>query len=127
MKTLNKFKLLLIMSVMVNGLALLAGNGSSTNLGNGPTVKKPVGAAEKTIGDYFRFPQLVLPHLEQAAEKQAVEVVFTTGANGRVNFVQAKTNNARLKAEIEKHFSNLVLPDLKQDVGYSVVLKFKTV
>jgi hypothetical protein len=55
-----------------------------------------------------------------------VEVIFTTSENGRVNFVLAKTNDPILKKEIEKQFSLLTLPQLKQEVAHSVVLNFRT-
>ncbi len=127
MKTLNKLKLLLLVSLVVNGLALAAGTVPPANT---QTVapKKPVSPApEKTIHDYIRFPQVLFPKTELKTIQNKVEVVFTTGENGKVNFVLAKTEDALLKKEIEKQFTNLVLPQLKKDVAYSVVLSFKTV
>ena len=79
--------------------------------------------AEKTVKEHVKFPKLILP----VQQNEKVEVVFTTGDNGKVNFVLAKTEDALLKKEIEKQFTNLVLPQLKKDVAYSVVLRFKTV
>jgi hypothetical protein len=118
MKTLNRFKLLLIAVFVLNGLIAMANNGAPTNTVNSST--------EKTIKDYFRFPQILLPHADDKVIENKVEVIFTTSENGRVNFVLAKTNDPILKKEIEKQFSLLTLPQLKQEVAHSVVLNFRT-
>lgn len=82
---------------------------------------------EKTIRNYFRFPQILLPHYESKTTKEnKVQVLFTTDKNGKVNFVLVKTGNEKLKKEIEKQFSNLRLSKLKSNVVHSVVLNFKT-
>lgn len=127
MKTLNKLKLQLLMSLVINGLALAAGTVPPTNTPTATPTKTTSTAPEKTIHDYIRFPQVLFPKTELKTIQNKVEVVFTTGDNGKVNFVLAKTEDALLKKEIEKQFTNLVLPQLKKDVAYSVVLRFKTV
>jgi hypothetical protein len=78
---------------------------------------------EKTIKENVKFPKLILPIQQQ----QKIEVVFTTGENGNVNFVFAKTDNKEAKSEIEKQFAKLNLNKLKANVAYSVVLNFKTI
>lgn len=98
------------------------------NAGNVPTPATPKGESEKTIRNYFKFPQVLIQH--QDAEKnlaKKVEVVFTTEASGAVNFVIAKTDDRDLKNEIERQFLKLKLPKLKHDTVYSVVLSFRTV
>lgn len=78
---------------------------------------------EKTIKDYFKFPQIIVP----VNESQKVEVLFTTNLNGKVDFVLAKTEDQNLKMEIEKQFLKLNLTKLKSDVVHSVTLNIKTV
>ncbi len=81
---------------------------------------------ERAIKNYFRFPQVLLPHAEpKNYETKKVEVLFTTGQNGKVNFALAKTNDQALKQEVEKQFYKLQLPKLSTDVVHSVVLSFK--
>lgn len=82
---------------------------------------------EKTIRDYFKFPQVLMPHYENKAVKShKVEVLFTTDTTGKINLVLAKTSDRELKMEIEKQFSNLKLPKVKQNIVHSVTLNFKT-
>lgn len=78
---------------------------------------------EKTIKHYMSFPNIILP-IEQ---NEKVEVVFTTGENGKVNFVLAKTENKELRKIIEKQFTDLYLPAIKNNVAYSVVINLKKV
>ena len=78
---------------------------------------------EKTIKQHVKFPQFILP--VQKSEK--VEIVFTTGVNGKVDFVLAKTQNEILKKELEKQFLGLTLNKLKSNVAYSIVFNFKTI
>lgn len=78
---------------------------------------------EKTIKDYFKFPQIVMP----VNASQKVEVLFTTNQNGHVDFVLAKTDDQNLRAEIEKQFSKLDLKKLKSNVVHSITLNIKTV
>ena len=77
---------------------------------------------EKTIANHIKFPKLISP----IHKNEKVTVVFTTDANGKVNTVLAKTFNMELKQEIEKQFSNLVVPNTKTNIAYSIVLNFKT-
>jgi hypothetical protein len=79
-------------------------------------------SAEKTIKEHVKFPNLILP----VQKTERVEVTFTTGENGKVNFVIAKTDNQQLKQTIEKQFSELTLSQLKANEAYSIVFNFKT-
>jgi hypothetical protein len=118
MKTPLFFRTVLLTALVMNGLFLLA----STEPTNTLTL-----SAEKTIRDYFRFPQILLPHPgTQTVKDNKVQVVFTTGRDGRVNFVSAATEDAMLKKEIEKQFYKLTLQQLRQEVAHTVVLNFKT-
>jgi len=78
---------------------------------------------EKTIKDYFQFPQIITP----VNESQKVEVLFTTNLLGQVDFVLAKTLDANLKSEIEKQFLKLNLIKIKSEVVHSVTLNIKAV
>jgi hypothetical protein len=112
-------------------IALVAGLLFTTLLAvahTSPTTGTVTGETEKTIRSYFKFPQVLLPTYEtKSLLSQRVEVLFTTDKFGRVNFVMAKTTDKKLKAEIEKQFSNLMLEKLKQNVVHSVFLNFKAV
>lgn len=79
---------------------------------------------EKTIKEHVTFPKLILPVKQQ---NQKVEVIFTTGNDGKVNFVLAKTDNLEIKSEVEKQFSQLTLNKLNANVAYSVVLNIKSI
>ncbi len=93
-----------------------------------PLVNKNNLATEKTIRDYFKFPQVLIPGYENnKALSQKVEVLFTTDKRGKVNFVLVKTDNNELKKEIEKQFLALRLAKIKEDVVHSVVLNFRTI
>jgi hypothetical protein len=121
MKTLTKFKLLLVSSLFLNAFTML----SNTNPPLTGTVNT---AAEKTIKSYFKFPQVLIPHTnDEEVVSHKVEVFFTTDVVGHVNFVLAKTQEPELKLEIEKQFSALQLPQLKANVTHSVMLNFKTI
>ena len=91
--------------------------------------KKPATPAnEKTIRDFIKFPQVLIPHntgLQTTSQK--VEVLFSTDKMGMVNFVLAKTNDSKLKNEIEKQFISRHFTNLTSDVVHSVVLNFKTI
>jgi hypothetical protein len=118
-----KTQIALIKTVLIAGSlfsSLLAS--SNTN----PTSGKGSAETEKTIRTYFKFPQVLMPHIESKNQASKVEVLFTTGRNGKVNFVLAKTPNQKLKEEIEKQFSTLHLGNIKHDVVHSVILNFKT-
>jgi hypothetical protein len=93
--------------------------------GMGPAPKSSLVTAQKSIREYFRFPAFVSLFPPIAQEK--VEVLFTTGLDGRVNFVLAKTPNANLKIEIEKQFMGLPLEQLHSNVVHSVILSFKRI
>lgn len=86
------------------------------------TTTEDVVETEKTIKQYVKFPQLILP----VQKNEKVEIVFTTGVNGKVDFVLAKTQNDILKKELEKQFLGLTLNKLKANVAYSIVFNFKT-
>jgi hypothetical protein len=73
---------------------------------------------EKTIKESIVFSTPV--------SDQKVEILFTTNNYGVVNFALAKTENASLKKQIEKQFTQLHLTNLKADVVYSIILNFKT-
>ena len=77
---------------------------------------------EKTIKEHVKFPKLILP----VSQNEKIEVVFTTSANGNVDFVLAKTKNESLKKDIEQQFLGLTLNKLKANVAYSIVFNFKT-
>ncbi|PBQ31494.1 hypothetical protein CNR22_06855 [Sphingobacteriaceae bacterium] len=92
-----------------------------------PSASVVTSETEKTIRDYFKFPQILMPHYEnKTAKSNKVEVLFTTDSTGKINFVLAKTSDKGLKQEIEKQFSHLQLPKVKQNVVHSVTLNFKT-
>lgn len=120
MKTSNFKKLAFAIALTFSTLFVLAG-----------TEPNPTGAkseSEKTIRDYFKFPQILIHHQEsEKVESRKVEVLFTTDSTGSVNFVLAKIDDEDLKKEIEKQFSKLKLPKLKHEVVYSVILNFRTV
>lgn len=112
-------KIALFSALLLNGLALLAATTPATNTINA--------SAEKTIRDYFRFPQILLPRPgQELVTVNKVKVVFTTGLDGRVNYANALTKDVVLKKEIENQFYKLNLPQLRQEVAHTVVLNFKT-
>jgi hypothetical protein len=88
------------------------------------TGKEDAADTERTIKEHILFPKLILPVQQQ---NQKVEVIFTTGKDGQVNFVLAKTEDKNIRSEIEKQFSRLILNKLKADVAYSVILNIKTI
>ncbi|MBA3682666.1 MAG: hypothetical protein H0W73_16115 [Bacteroidetes bacterium] len=116
MKTRNKITTLILMG----GLLLISLTVKpNTKAGISPEAIE----TEKTIKDYFKFPQIIIP----VNASQKVEVLFTTDNNGKVDFVLAKTNDQNLKAEIEKQFLKLNLDKIKSNVVHSVTLNIKTV
>lgn len=124
MKTQSKklIKTLVIATAMLTTFLGIAGTVPKTvNEGNLPE-------NQKTIRDFLKFPQ-VLMHQNASFNKveKKVEVLFTTGKDGVVNFVLAKTNNATLKSEIEKQFQKMQFQKLNSNVVHSVVLSFKTI
>ena len=81
---------------------------------------------ERTIASKFKFPTLLIPYNQnQPRTPVKIEVIFTTDKEGKVTYAFAKTNDLRLKQEIEKQFSTLRLSNLKENVAHSVVLNFK--
>lgn len=120
MKTTNFKKVAFLLTLTFSTWFAFAGTSPSATT----TVKSET---EKTIKDYFKFPQILItqPELEKVVSRK-VEVLFTTNADGDVNFSLAKIENEDLKKEIEKQFSKLKLPKLKHDTVYSVTLNFKT-
>jgi hypothetical protein len=116
MKANNKIsKMVLALSLVITSFTAKP----NTNLGLSPDAIE----TEKTIKDYFKFPQIVTP----VNESQKVEVLFTTNLLGQVDFVLAKTLDQNLKTEIEKQFIKLNLTKLKSDVVHSVTLNIKTI
>ena len=111
-------------TVLITGLIFSALISMSTNL---PVSTPGNSETEKTIKNYFKFPQILIPHSElKAYESKKVEVLFTTDKYGNVNFALAKTRDNLLKLEVEKQFYKLKLPKLTTDVVHSVVLNFRT-
>lgn len=94
--------------------------------GEDPARKTP--APEKAVHQYFKFPSLLLPaHSLTSIQTTRVEVLYTTGPEGRVNFVTAGTSDQQLKQEIERQFSQLVLPNLPENVVHKMVLNFRAI
>ncbi len=106
--------------VKVTGIFALTLSAYFMNAGNVPA---KLGETETAIKQQVKFPSLILP----TAKTEKVEVVFTTAANGKVDFVLAKTQNDILKKELEKQFLGLTLNKLKANVAYSIVFNFKTI
>jgi hypothetical protein len=118
----NKFKF--AKTVLLTSLLFSAFITMSANI---PGTKPGSHESEKTIQNYFKFPQILLPHAESnTSVSKRVEVLFTTDKNGKVNFAIAKTEDVALKDEVEKQFYKLLLPKLPAEVVHSVVLNFKT-
>jgi hypothetical protein len=111
-------KILLITGLIFSTLLALSNTSPVTN-----TVTKDT---EKTIRNYFKFPQILLPSYENKTQANKVEVLFTTDKYGKVNFALAKTPDLQLKQEIERQFLSLQLSKIKQNVVHSVVLNFRT-
>ena len=82
--------------------------------------------AQKTISDYFKVPGFISPmHAFKKDSTQKVKVLFTTGGDGRVNFVLADCLDKRLKNEIEQRFAGLTLTTLPREVVHSVTISFQ--
>ncbi len=118
MKTIANPKNLLLFVLLFSSTLILA----DTH----PTKKSTAASTEKTIHDYFKFPNILIPQNKNEVVSQKVEVIFTTNQKGHVNFVLAKTEDPLLKKEIEEQFSKLSLTHLKQQDVHSVTLNFKT-
>ena len=120
----SKTPLNLLKTLLITGLLLTTLTAVSNNTPASTTVTNET---EKTIRNYFKFPQILLPHYEmKSVQENKVDVLFTTDKTGKVNFVLAKTSNPQLKEEIERQFFNLQLIKVKQNVVHSVTLNFKT-
>lgn len=91
--------------------------------GNTPKSQGKKTDAEKTIRQFFKFPQVLAP-MAQVKSAEKVEVLFSTDKDGKVNFVLAKTDDVRLKNEIEKQFFAMRMSEMKADMINSVVLSF---
>ena len=118
----NTFKFL--KTVLLTLLVFSAFFAMSANI---PGTKPGSHETEKAIQNYFKFPQILLPHGESnTLLSKRVEVLFTTDKNGRVNFAIAKTEDIALKDEVEKQFYKLRLPKIPAEVVHSVILNFKT-
>ncbi len=121
---LNKLKMKtrqnLIKGILVMGLSLSAliakPNNSSLKRDNGIESAE----TEKMIRESLKFPSA-------ETKNEKVEILFTTGQTGNVNFVLVKTANATLQKEIEKQFYNMHLSKLKEGVVHSVILNFKKI
>jgi hypothetical protein len=87
-----------------------------------PAPRSSSATAQKAIRDYFRFPRLVSPLPVGDTEK--VEVFFTTGHDGKVNFVMARTGNQALRDLVERKMAGMRVA-LQPDVVHSVVLSFR--
>lgn len=118
MKTVKAFTQKLKAGMVVLGLTFFCSNAAIAHNGNSTGLDE----AEKQIKSHMK---LETP-LAQVHQTQKVEVVFTTGENGTVNFVLAKTENQTAKSEIEKQFSKLNFQSLKANVAYSIIINFKT-
>lgn len=93
---------------------------SGMNAANGSVTKDGPALAEKTI-------QLKLAAAKLSLTEQKIQVLFTTGENGDINFVLVKTDNRELKNEIEKQFRSMNFPFLKKESVNSVTLHFKKI
>ena len=119
MKLTNKFiKRILILELTFSTLFAISNNFVHSGL--------PKHEPNKTLKDYFKFPQILLNVDVNEYEQNNVEVIFKINKMGQINFVLVKTRNAELEKEVTKQFNALKLPNLKSDVVYSVTLKFKT-
>ena len=119
MKLTNKFiKTILILELTFSTLFAISSNLADLELIN----HEP----NKTLKDYFKFPQILINVDLNEHEQNNVEVIFRVNKIGQINFVLVKTQNTELKKEVTKQFNALKLPNLKSDVVYSVTLKFKT-
>lgn len=123
MKTINQLSKTIILGCLMLSTFIALSNNTPVS------EKKPATPAnEKTIRDFIKFPQVLIPHntgLQTTSQK--VEVLFSTDKMGMVNFVLAKTNDSKLKNEIEKQFISRHFTNLTSDVVHSVVLNFKTI
>jgi hypothetical protein len=111
-----------LLKTMFLGLSLVVFSGKVAAT---EPVPSGTNAAQAAIRDYFRFPAFIFPITPATVQVEKVEVLFTTNAEGRVNFVLAKTGRKELKQEIEHRFNQITLNELKPDVVHTVVLTFR--
>jgi hypothetical protein len=101
--------------------ALFVGTILTTNAGNGSSIKTGKGDGEKTIQQQFLFPNIILP----VVKNEKVQIVFTLNKENRIDVVIVKTEDTKFKKEIENQLSDLVLPSLKANSSYSIIINFK--
>jgi hypothetical protein len=117
MKTTIITRMALVFGISLISMAAAAG----TTPGNTVTP-----SPEKTISSYFKFPKVLIPYSAAPASKPVkVEVIFTTGKDGKVNYAYAKTRDLKLKKEIERQLSTYKISQLQENVAHRVVLNFK--
>jgi len=102
-------KVLLVLAFVFGSINLVAGNSPS-----------PAAALSSKLQKSIQFNKRF-----SIQKSEKVEVVFTTGTNGKADVVIVKTANAGLKKEIEEAFAALDLSGFKANDAYSVVLNFK--
>ena len=108
-------------TTLIKGL-LIAGLSFTSLLSKANTVNEAsIQVASKIIKDAVNIPASLHGNTNK------VEILFSTNKNGDVNFAFAKTEDAKLKKEIEKQFYKIHLNKLNQDVVNSIVLNFKTI
>jgi hypothetical protein len=112
-----KIKNTIIKSVLVFGLAFF----TLTIHANIPSERKTV------MTQTERMIQTSVKLISDLASDEKVEVLFSTGENGQVNFVLAKTKNPSLKKEIEKQFYTMSFSLLQKDAVNSVTISFKKI
>ena len=118
MKTLKNISTLTIITALV----VFSFKGTANTTPAGTVTPSP----EKTISNYFKFPQVLIPYNNtNVTHPVKVEVIFTTDKTGKVNYAYAKTRDQKLKKEIEKQFSSFKISQVQHDVVHSVVLNFK--
>lgn len=120
MKTINQIikNFFLAFGFMLLSTSFSKANSFALNNGENANVETAI-----QIKKHISFPNIILP----IQESEKIEVVFTTGENGKVNFAYAKTNNETVKKEIEKQFLELTLPKIKSNVAYSVIINLKMI
>lgn len=94
-------KKMILKSLLLASLILPAAKASPANPSSGKDERSV--QTENTIKSSLKFISI-------NPSEEKVEVLFSTGDNGNINFVLAKTNNAALRKEIEKQFYNLKFP-----------------
>jgi hypothetical protein len=109
----------------MTAMFFLALNGFSASvISSDPRETKP----EKTIKNYFKFPQILMRTTRQnsSISPKKVEELFTTDKSGKANFVSAKTENQLLRKEIEDEFCKFSLLKVCAEIVHRVDLNFQT-